>query len=321
MTLGRLLATWLIAGAMIVSTAEGGLALGPALILVRDVQVGRKFSLGEVAKVRYQLINNGDEAAVYSVKAVAPDSYNFAEFELGYEPAPDMAWFRLDREEVEVPAHGRAEVDLTVDIPDRPELRNRHWIVAIEAGRPQKMAIGAALRLRARIMLETEVAPPAGLTPGGAEIALAPAVVRMRQQADGGWLGETQIGNGTSAAAEYDVLTASDAYPGELSRKLPRYFERAADALLNERWAVPPATSLAVAALASGTLQLTAPAKAALNPGEARDEVVFVARRQRGETRPQGSFTAKGVVYERLELLRLRYEGPAAIIPLDSAKP
>jgi len=309
-------AACLAALAALAGAVDSGVSLGPALILVRDVPVGRRFSLGEAAQVRYALTNNSDEPVLYSVKAVVPDSYNFAEFETGYEPAPDAAWFRLDREEVEIPARGRVEVDLTVDIPDRPELRNRHWIVAVEAGRSQKVAIGAALRLRARIMLETVVAEQAPGA-GSAEIALAPAVVRMRRQADGSWAGEATVRNGTAVAADLDLLGPADVHPGELQRKVARYFERPHQALLSERW-VAPMPTVHLEANGAQTLRLTA-AVHDLKPGEARDEIAFVARRQRGETQPQRSLTAQGVTYERVELLRLRYEAESA--PAGPAKP
>jgi hypothetical protein len=65
-------------------------------------------------------------------------------------------------------------------------------------------------------------------------------------------------------------------------------------------------------------MRLTASGQA-LKPGEVRDEIAFIARRQRGETQPQRSLTANGITYERVELLRLRYEAEPA--PAAPAKP
>lgn len=293
----------------------GGLAIGPALILVRDVPVGRPFSLGEAAKVRYQVINNSNEDAVYQVKVVVPDAYSFSEFEKGYEPAPDVGWFRLDREEVAVPARSRIELDLTIAIPDRPELQNRHWIVCIEAGRPQAMALGAALRLRARIMLETVSATVAEADASGGEIALSPSVVDMLPQADGSWRGEARLRNNTALPADLDLLAAHEVYPGPMLEKAHRYFPRVDQAVLGERWATPGQPSVRLAASESGTVLFTAPARPAPAAGVAREELVFVSRRVRGETVAQRAFTVGGQTYERMELLRLRYQP----LPADPA--
>ena len=286
----------------------GGLAIGPALILVRDVPVGREFSLGEAAKVRYQVINNSNEDAVYQVKVVVPDAYTFSEFEKGYEPAPDVSWFHLDREEVTVPAKSRVEVDLTVAIPDRADLQNRHWIVCIEAGRPQAMALGATLRLRTRIMLETASAVVDETTTGG-EIALAPSVVNMQQQADGSWRGEARVRNNTALPADFDLLAAHEVYPGAMLEKAHRYFARVDQAVLGERWATPNLRVLSLEANSHTAVVFTAPAQAGLVAGGGmREEIVFVSRRVRGETVAQRAFVAGDQTYERMELLRLRYQ-------------
>lgn len=285
----------------------GGLAFGPALILVRDIPVGRSFTLGEAAKVRYQVVNNSDAEAVYGLQVVVPSTYTFGEFEKGYEPAPELGWFRLDREEVTVPAKGRVEVDLTIDIPDRPELRNRHWIVAIEAGQPAKMALGSALRLRARLMLETAISSDAAAA-SGREIGLAPAQVAMRQEADGSWAGEVLLRNGSDAPAEFDLLATHEVYPGPRLEKAHRYFQRIDQAVLGERWASAEGGTVSLAAGESRTVRFTAPAQPALAAGGMRQEVLFVSRRVRGEALPKRSFAVGDRMYERMELLRLRYD-------------
>lgn len=303
MILSRIALTWLVA-VVALSAAEGvGLGLGPALILVRDVPVGQAFSLGEVAKVRYQVHNNSNENATYGLKVVVPSRYDFIAFEKGYEPAPDATWFRLDRDEVTVPARGRVEVDLTIDIPDRAELRNRHWIVNIEAGPSDKgkALVGASLRLSARIMLETV----ASAESGGGEIALASSVVNMQAQADGSWIGETRLRNHSAEAAQFDLLAAPEVFLAEPD-KAHRYFSHIAQAVLGERWAVADAASFELAAGAERTIRFTVPARPAL--AGVREEVLFVSRRLRGEPHPDLSVTIGKATYERMELLRLRYQ-------------
>ena len=306
--------------ALPLSAADGGgLAIGPALILVQDVPVGQPFTLGEAAKVRYQIVNNSAEDAVYSVKVVVPAAYTFSEFEKGFEPAPDASWFRLDREEVSVPAKSKVEVDLTVDIPNRPELLNRHWIVCIEAGRPQALNLGAALRLRARIMLETMASATVGEADGakGGEIALSPSLVAMQPQADGGWSGEVRLRNNTSEAAQFALLGAHEVYPGTMLEKSHRYFPRVDQAVLGERWASAVPAVVELAAGEARSIRFTAPPQPALDGGGLREEIIFVSRRVRGEALPERAFTVADQAYERMELLRLRYQLPRA----DSSTP
>lgn len=305
--MSRIALTWLAAMAALSAFDGAGLGLGPALILVRDVPVGRPFSLGEVAQVRYQVYNNSNEEATYNLKAVVPSQYAFSGFEKGYEPAPDATWFRLDRELVTVPAQGRVEVDLTIDIPDRAELRNRHWIVSIEAGQPSQAAMGASLRLSARIMLETEVSAE----PGGGEISLSPSVVIMQAQADGSWIGEARLRNNSTEAAQFDLLAAHEVFSAEPD-KAHRYFANLNQAVLGERWAVADAASIQLAAGAERTVRFTVPARPAVT--SLREEVLFVSRRLRGEPQPDLTVTVGGATYERMELLRLRYQ-PAAAVP------
>ena len=309
MILPRIALTWL-AAVVALSAVEGvGLGLGPALILVRDVPVGQAFTLGEAAKVRYQVYNNSNEEATYSLKVVVPSRYAFNIFEKGYEPAPDASWFRLEREEVTVPARGRVEVDLTIDIPDRAELRNRHWIVNIEAGQSDKgkALVGATLRLSARIMLDTVASDE----PGGGEIALSPSVVIMQAQADGSWIGEARLRNNSTEAAQFDLLAAHEVHSAEPD-KAHRYFANLNQAVLGERWAVADAASIQLAAGAERTVRFTVPARPAV--ASLREEVLFVSRRLRGEPKPDLTVTVGGATYERMELLRLRYQ-PAAAVP------
>jgi len=296
---------------------ETGLAIGPALILVRDVPIGRPFSLGEAAKVRFTLSNQSDVEATYGVQAVTPEGYAFSGFEKGYEPVPDISWFTLDREEVTIPARGKVEVDLTISIPDRPELRNRHWIVCIDAGQPKKKMMGAALRLRARIMLETVSSADAvdvAASPHAAEIAVTPGAVLMQPQADGRWTGEVRVRNNTAAAADFAILPVQEVYAGKLA-KAHRYFSRADIMVLDQRWALPDTPTFALATGAATTVHFAAAAVPALKPGEIREEVVLVSRRLRGEAIPERSFTLGDATFERMELVRLRYQAPAAAEP------
>lgn len=310
----HLRALLLALSAAVLPAAEGGLALGPALILLRDVATGRTVDLAEEAKLQWDLLNQGAVGGTFEVAALAPASYGFADYERGYEPLPDSRWLAIEPGSADLAPGTATKLRLRISIPEAAEHYNRHWIAYIESGPPAKAALGANLRLRARVMIETPVrAPQPGVPIAGGEIALAPAEVAMTPQG-AAWTGSVRMRNGSARAAVFDLLRVHDLHPGELDKGI-RFFQIPERAVLGEAWMRgEPDAGIALEAGAEIDLPLAARDRA-VPAGKRRDEVVFVARRALPGAAAPEPLTVGGVAYDRLELLRLRYQAPEAATP------
>lgn len=292
----------------VVVAGEGGLALGPALILVRDVPPGRPFTLHEAAKVRFHLVNNSAEAGEFEVVCSLPIDAGMRSHEIGYEAPPQAAWFSLDKRVVTLEAGARVEIDLKVDIPDLPEHFNRHWMVYVDAGRVQRAGIGATLRLRARVMVETRV--QAGIGEALARtgmIGIDPGTVVMHP-AGAVWSGEARMRNNSSQAAIYDVLRLDQAIPADQADKRARYFDHAS---LAERtpWGQAVEGSVTLAPGEERVIRFTTAPGVAVLPTAPMEEVMFVARRAADGADLQRCRELAGRFYDHAGLVRLRYAG------------
>lgn len=303
--------------------ADSGISLGPGLIMVRNIPPGETVDLGEIAGVLHTARNHGAGPTTIDFVASRPASYNFGLFECGFDAPPDEVGLRLryaagvdatEAGEVVVPGKGSASGSLVIELPDEPRFYNRHFAAFVEAGQGNRSPLGMAVRMRARILFETAPAPPPaeGPPPGGV-IAVAPATVMMVPATDGTWSGTARIGNNDDRGAELDLLRVHEVYTGEDSDKQPRFFEGAHLAVLGEDWARPETESFHLAAGEGRAVRFTAPPGRNVEADSYRDEVFFVARRYAGEWPPaRGTVRQVGDrLYDRMELLRLRYQVPA----------
>lgn len=313
------IAALIIGGAPSGTAGDAGLALGPALILVRDVPPGRSFTLHEAAKVRFRLTNNSDQAGDFEVVCSVPTDGGMRAHEIGYEAPPDPSWFTLDKRVITLAPGAHEEIDLRVDIPDRPELFNRHWMLYIDAGRVAHAGIGATLRLRARVMLETRVREGIGaaLEHMGA-LGIDPGTVAMRR-VDGAWEGQARLRNNTTQPAVYDLLRMDQAIPDDQADKRARYFDHAAMAT-RMPLGRPAEESLTLAPGEERVLRFTAAVDPAASTTAPIEEVVFIARRAPAQADPKLCRELAGRLYDHAGLVRLRFAAPAPT-PATGAAP
>lgn len=292
----------LLAGALCAGEG-GGVGLGPAMILVRDVRPGQPVDLRAASGIEHAVSNSTGGPVSLEMVAGGPEDYGFASYECGYEPPPPGS-FALDRSGVVASRHaidlevgGRAMVALVVALPDRPEYYNRHFVGYVEAGPPMQGAVGATLRLRARVLLET--APSA--EHGGGVIGVAPSVAVLAEA--GGTLA-TRLGlrNGGDRAAVLDLLPLSAVYAGDKADRRGRFHADAASAERAEQ-ARPERNGIELAAGEAVVVAFAAP------PGEGVEEVWLAARRALPDAPPASVRRVDGMAYDRMELLRLRYPG------------
>lgn len=281
--------------------AEEGLALRPAVILIQGVAPGQAFDMQTASGHGFVLINRSSAEAPVAGIATAPPGYHPSQYERGYEPPPRLDWFNLQPAAQLLQPGGEFAFSLKANIPDDPAFYNRHWMLYVESGPDPSLGLGAAIRLRARVLFETTPAPRQPGAPPAAIIDIAPSVVAMQQLPDGSWSGQTAIGNGAEETATFDLLRVADIFSTKLGRA-HRYFPDPREAVLTEQWAYCKQESWNLTADAWQELQLQTSKQELSAP---REEVLFIARRV-ADTNEAVS-THKGQAYDRFELLRLVY--------------
>jgi hypothetical protein len=300
---------------MPVNAGESGLALGPALILVREVPPGRPFTLHEAAQVRFHIENNSDEAGEFEVLCHIPIDAGIRSHEVGYEAPPQAAWFTLDKRLIQLAAHAKEEFDLQITIPDLPEHYNRHWMLYIEAGRASHTGIGATLRLRARVMLDTLVREGVGDAIGRTGLlGIDPGTAQMHVT-NGVWQGQARVRNNTKEPATYDVLRLDQVLLNDQADKRARYFDHAAMAT-RTAWARPVEQTLTLAPGEERVVHFTTDATAALTA--AVEEVLFFAHRAPAGAESKNCREFLGRLYDSAGLVRLSFAIP---VPNADKKP
>lgn len=287
----------------------GGLGISPGIVLIEDAPPGVKLDLGAQG-LSIQVSNNGGTEEDFDLIAIVPGPDDIGSYEAGYEPLPDPSWVHLAHEVLKIPAHGSAHAGLTLDIPARAELANRHFMLYVEAGPKPTGALGAVLRVRARVLIETAADAHPGALEHAGGIALAPGRVEMVPHGDGAWSGEVEITNHADQPATYDLLTLRQAYGSGDEDRRARFFGAGQTGLTDQDWAVPDTASFTLAPGATRLLHLGAKPGRALTGGEQVDEVLFLARRAGPEVPAKQRRHLAGAEYARTELIRLRYSAP-----------
>lgn len=303
--------------------AKSGLAIGPSLLLIRNAPPGRAFTLKEVAKTTFHVINYTTHAGDYVVTSAIPGpAENMHSFEAGYETPPTAAWFTLDKRVVHLGPKEQADVDLKFDIPDKPEFYNRFWIVYVEVtpATPSGQVVGTSLKLRARVMLETKVkigigealslTGPIGRDPGTMTMAATGA--------DNTWKGSTRVRNNTAQAATYDILPLDQVTPDAAKRV--RYFSNPEFAT-RMIWNCPTETSITLAPGEERDVIFTAQPNQAITADKTIEEVVLIARRAAPGIDPAVPRDFNGKPYDIAGMVRLSYPAPVPVTPAVAPAP
>jgi hypothetical protein len=317
----RLLLIVLLGGGVLhpqalVHAGEGGLGISPGIILIEDAPVGTSLDLG-ARGLRISMTNGSAQEQVFGLTVVAPKPDEIRTYEAGFEPIPNVSWVHLGKSELTVAGHGGGSAGVTLDIPDRPELYNRHFMAFVDGGPWVKDQIGTVLHVRTRILLETAVSDGnEGLEHGG-EIAVAPSRVNMQSGTGGIWSGQVRIRNNSTQEATYDLLTLQQAYGVGLENRRARFFGSGQTGLINQDWATSDAATFTLAPGAVHIVHVSAKPKRALKANERVDEVLFVARRAAEGLPAAQRRHLDDKDYARCELIRLTYSAALQ----DAARP
>jgi hypothetical protein len=288
----------------VLAPAGEGMGVGPALVLIDDVTPGAVIDLGKKG-LRYIAQNQSEVEKILNMEISKPGTYSIKEFEPGYEPLPNASWLTLEQTSLTVPPRSDGTSGVTIHIPDAPEHWNRHYVAYVEVGEGGKVALGATLRVRARLLIETAVRDEDAAAPT-TEIAVTPGRISLIRDQQG-WRGQAKIRN-QGPLATFDVLTLAEIYPGALADRHQRYYPGHVSAIADDALVKTDVTEFT---LASGESRVvTVQSALRETPTEKSiDAVRFIARRAPAEA--TNVREAKGRRYDRIELLRVRHS-PAA---------
>lgn len=289
-----------------------GLAIAPGLAFVENVVPGKSLDLA-VSGLPITVFNKS--AGVLTAELVFSDyqPYSLASFECGFEYLPDKSWVTVTPQTQDIPGGEKRIGSVVLTIPDRPECWNRHYVVCVETGVPVRTALGATLRMQARILVETAAKDqPANVGPRG-ELGVTPSRISMVTDSDRTWSGTATVMSAASVDATYDVLSIGQVYPPALADRHSRFFGTNVTAQTARPWAIIEPSSFTLTAGATQRLTCTAKSERQPNGQERIDEVFFIARRALPTADAKHCREVNGHSYDRMELLRLIYSTTTAI--------
>ena len=118
------------------TTSATELATSFVNVFVFNVPLGTPRRVEDSAGKGLMLYNKGDDPLSIHVEAVFPSA---KELRSPAEPVPDTRWIQIQPENIEVPAHGRAEVQVIILVPNDKKYRS-HLYQAMISSRAQSLA-------------------------------------------------------------------------------------------------------------------------------------------------------------------------------------
>lgn len=200
------------------TAASGGLTMFPAMYTVREVPLGREVVLDILGTPGFTVENNSDGFCYYELRATGPREAGMPTWERGFEPIPESSWLRVDQQIIGVAPHARKLVKVYINIPDKAEFYNRHWVACVQLTSLSVPSISARLALCARIHIETKVRGDTDGFEAGA-LSLTPACVSFSDFEAGDKLqAVVKVRNNTVEEGVYVIRRLRDIYPGDRSR-------------------------------------------------------------------------------------------------------
>lgn len=103
------------------------LKVSPGVFTAMGVPVGEKTDLG----IRFTIENDLDSEQSFSINMIRPSEVK-KDWLRGYQDIPDPEWLFIEGGEMTiVPAHGKVEMTLFLEIPDEERYYNQHWMVYV----------------------------------------------------------------------------------------------------------------------------------------------------------------------------------------------
>ena len=250
------------------------LSLGPALFMVQNVVPGQPLDVRKSSGVVFTINNSGDQEGTFSLSCYKPVEGGVMAWECGDDEIPDASWCKLDKNEMVIPAQSKAEVGLTIAIPDKPEYYDCKLVVVVVL-KPGKLAgSGVGLSVAARVQIETASSDNAEAGKG-VPLAATPCVTQLTGK-PGELLERTVfLRNNTTRVLECVTQKLEDCYADKTSR-YQRYTTFGYKALEQTTWLQEKEQRFSLKPGEKREYKLKVQIPSSAQPGEKREELVFI---------------------------------------------
>jgi len=176
-----------------------GLKVSPGAFCAQGVEVGKKIDTGlDIAIDNDTAYEQGFEIKVVPARIPSDPSLR------GYQPLPDLSWFKLEKTEASAPPFGKAKSRIYFDIPAGDKYNNQHWIVSCLV-QPKRGGMFRAA-VATTYMIETKSKANPKERPFGS-LGVAPSVLSVISGKTGKGFGTFKIYNNSSGSRTY-ILSA-----------------------------------------------------------------------------------------------------------------
>ncbi len=142
----------MVIGATSVSAA--GLSTRFGKVTVRNLRIGHKHSMKEVAKLPLVIFNNSGSTIEVKIDPMLPTQ---SELKETYEPIPDLSWIGLERDMLKVGPQMYGETDVFITIPEDEKYLEKKYQVFIWS-----RTVGKSIGLGLKSCLLFTIAPEKG---------------------------------------------------------------------------------------------------------------------------------------------------------------
>jgi hypothetical protein len=111
------------------ATINTNFSISPDNLFVQGVPLGKPVDLKSLKKASLKVINEADDPIKLKLVSIAFDENLVPQ--AGYVYAPDPTWLTVSPEIVETGGNTIKEMKLTVQIPDKPEYRNKKYMFLV----------------------------------------------------------------------------------------------------------------------------------------------------------------------------------------------
>jgi len=246
------------------------MSISPGLFLLQGITPGQPVDLAAVAGFHFTVPNAQPQETTYNIASANPIEGGMLSWEVGYEAIPDPSWCKLDQRVFTVPANGAAQIGLTIDIPDKPELYNRRFVVAIVLRPGSDPGIGVGLALAARIMIETAPDP----VRGGNALGTIPSTLTVTGVPGALVSATTRVLNRTGAEQRLHQAVIADLVADPT--KHPRFASQGSRFVATPSWLVPGFKEVVLADATEALYTVEARIPATAEPGQRYEDLAFL---------------------------------------------
>jgi len=254
-----------------VEKPKSGFGLAPGMTVSSNVPIGVDLD----SKVVFEIHNYSKTLKKLSLKVTDPKAAGLLQWEKGYEPIPDVAWCRLEKDVVEVSPESVSSIKAFIKIPKDDKNYNRKFMVAVacEPHTENVKGTGIVLRMVSRWGIETEVSKDIDAQNAGGSLAMIPAILRTPSKSGVEYAVNFKVRNNNPTPVTLKHKTLSEVEPDQ--EKHDRYFGVGRDPVNDHSWlvALEPIT-LAPGETKEVALKVKVPATA--QAGKIFEELLFL---------------------------------------------